>query len=331
MVINVLINSPMGSVFLESHDASDSSIDATKLFKFFENTILKIGKENVVQVVTDNARGNKKAGELLKGVYPHIFWTPCAVHFFVKTVKIHSYISQRALLLNMMRRFTNQRNLVKLAKTSYCTSFGGWRETPPMGYIYEAMDRAKESIESTFDHDKRKYEKVFEIIDARWTDQLHQPLHATTHILTSGLYGKNSEMKTLDEEVWLGYHASLIDKIWEELGRYMKAGGLLGLESTIRAGTLRSPVDDANEWLTRALSNHEDEEVYEGEDLTYGHVASASGVEESVFGFRGSTLNDKERAGSSRTFVDEASDDEEDNVQDNSMMTLQEFGDIVEE
>nr|XP_018626576.1 uncharacterized protein LOC108945274 [Nicotiana tomentosiformis] len=64
MVINVLVNYPRGSVFLESYDASDSSTNSDKMFNLFEKTLLKIGKENVVQVVTDNASENKKAGEM---------------------------------------------------------------------------------------------------------------------------------------------------------------------------------------------------------------------------------------------------------------------------
>ncbi|XP_055826068.1 uncharacterized protein LOC129894408 [Solanum dulcamara] len=123
---------------------------------------------------------------------------------------------------------------------------------PPMGYIYEVMDRAKESIEKAFNYDDRKYMNVFKIIDARWTDQLHQPLHAAGHISNPGLYYKNNEMKTLTKEVWLGYHAcvermildkTLQDKIGDELGVYMKVDGLLGIESAIRARTLRSPVE----------------------------------------------------------------------------------------
>ena len=55
MVINVLVNSPSGSVFLESYDASNSSTDSNKMFNLFEKTIMKVGQENVVQVVTDNA------------------------------------------------------------------------------------------------------------------------------------------------------------------------------------------------------------------------------------------------------------------------------------
>ncbi|XP_055810478.1 uncharacterized protein LOC129880464 [Solanum dulcamara] len=306
---------------------------------------------------------------------------------------------------------------------------------PPMGYIYKAMDRAKESIEKAFNYDDRKYMNVFKIIDARWTDQLHQPLHAAGHILNPGLYYKNNEMKTLTEEVWLGYHAcvermildkTLQDKIGDELGVYMKADGLLGVESAIRARTLRSPVewwmqyghnvpnlqqfairvrsltcsssgcernwsvyehihtkkrnmlelkrlndlvfikynrtlvcrynarntidpilldniDNANEWLTGAPKNHEDEEVYEGEGLTYGDVATASGVEENIYGFRGSTLRGKEKrvaigssscSNRSRTLVDESSDKEEDEDQvevEPLLMALQEFEDLVEE
>lgn len=53
-----------------------------------------------------------------------------------------------------------------------------------------------------------------------------------------------------------------------------------------------------------------------------------SGVEENIYGFRWSILRSKESVGSSsRTLVDEASDDD----QYNNVITLQEFGDLVEE
>lgn len=63
------MNSPKVHVFLESYDTSDSSIDSNKMFNLFEKTILKIGKENKVQVMTDNASKNRKAGDMLKGVF----------------------------------------------------------------------------------------------------------------------------------------------------------------------------------------------------------------------------------------------------------------------
>nr|XP_016514653.1 PREDICTED: uncharacterized protein LOC107831404 [Nicotiana tabacum] len=39
-------------------------------------------------------------------------------------------------------------------------------QKPPMGYLYEAMDRAKEAIQASVS-DEQKYAKVFQIIDAR--------------------------------------------------------------------------------------------------------------------------------------------------------------------
>ena len=47
-------------------------------------------------------------------------------------------------------------------------------DKPTMGFIYEAMDRAKQAI---IEND-RYHDEYIRIIDARWNDQLHHPLHA---------------------------------------------------------------------------------------------------------------------------------------------------------
>lgn len=54
---------------------------------------------------------------------------------------------------------------------------------PAMGYIYAAMDRAKETIARDFNWNKEKYEKTFEIIDKRWECQLQHPFHAAGYFL----------------------------------------------------------------------------------------------------------------------------------------------------
>ncbi|XP_019255033.1 PREDICTED: uncharacterized protein LOC109233606 [Nicotiana attenuata] len=127
-------------LFLESVDASDSSTDSTKMYSLFKSTIDSIGAKNVVQVVTDNTGENVKAGDLMSAGYPHIYCTPCATHsinlifgdifkerpfstVFNQAIRVHSYIVQRPLLLNMMKRFTKQRSLVKPAKTRFATAF----------------------------------------------------------------------------------------------------------------------------------------------------------------------------------------------------------------
>ncbi|KAH9301451.1 hypothetical protein KI387_013034, partial [Taxus chinensis] len=57
------------------------------------------------------------------------------------------------------------------------------REQNPMGFIYVAMDRAKESIQNSYIGDIVRYGPFWEIIDWRWNNQLHQPIHATVYYL----------------------------------------------------------------------------------------------------------------------------------------------------
>ena len=52
-----------------------------------------------------------------------------------------------------------------------------------MGYIYEAMDLAKEAIKRRYEDDETKYMTLWDIIDARWDRQLHSPLHAARYFL----------------------------------------------------------------------------------------------------------------------------------------------------
>ncbi|KAI8555769.1 hypothetical protein RHMOL_Rhmol05G0200200 [Rhododendron molle] len=52
---------------------------------------------------------------------------------------------------------------------------------PTMGFIYEAMDRAKMAIQN----DCRYYTEYWRIIDRRWTIQLHTDLHAASYFLNS--------------------------------------------------------------------------------------------------------------------------------------------------
>nr|XP_009791722.1 PREDICTED: uncharacterized protein LOC104238913 [Nicotiana sylvestris] len=80
MIINILVNSLKGSLFLESVYASNSSTDSTKMYSLLKSTIDSIGAENVVQVITDNASENVKAGEMVSACYRHIYWTLCAAH-----------------------------------------------------------------------------------------------------------------------------------------------------------------------------------------------------------------------------------------------------------
>lgn len=94
----------------------------------------------------------------------------------------------------------------------------------PMGFIYEAMDRAKEAISRYYGGNKRKYEIIWRIIDRRWTHQLHQPIHAFAYFLNPKFYF--SDTFKADEEVMEGLvicidrmvpDCELRDKVLDEL------------------------------------------------------------------------------------------------------------------
>uniref|UniRef100_A0A1S4AUJ5 HAT C-terminal dimerisation domain-containing protein n=1 Tax=Nicotiana tabacum TaxID=4097 RepID=A0A1S4AUJ5_TOBAC len=107
----------------------------------------------------------------------------------------------------------------------------------PMGYLSEAMDRAKEAIQASFTNEQ-KYAKVFQIIDARRNEQLHRPLHAAGLILNPSLFYDQHENNSLAKEVWTGFH-----QIVDQLAIYKAAEGLFKLRLAIKQRKTKSPVE----------------------------------------------------------------------------------------
>jgi hypothetical protein len=120
---------------------------------------------------------------------------------------------------------------------------------PVMGYIYEAMDRCKEAIMKAFNNNESKYSDIFEIIDRRWSCQLHRPLHAAGYYLNPELCYANPDIES-DAEVMQGlYHViqrlvpdpDIQDKITNEMSLYREAKGLFGMDMAIRQRTRKAP------------------------------------------------------------------------------------------
>ncbi|KAL8549811.1 hypothetical protein ACS0TY_008590 [Phlomoides rotata] len=118
-----------------------------------------------------------------------------------------------------------------------------------MGYIYEAMDRAKETIMKAFDNKEYEYRDAFEIIDKRWSCQLHKPLHAAGFFLNLEFFYKNGG-DDVDSEVSKGFYDAMErlvpnpaeqDKITEELALYRNADGQFGLNVAIRQRGVLAP------------------------------------------------------------------------------------------
>ncbi|XP_015932601.1 uncharacterized protein LOC107458900 [Arachis duranensis] len=336
-IINFLVNSPAGTMFLKSIDASDYVKTGEKLFELLDDVVEEIGEHNVVQVVTDNGSNYVLAGKLLTEKRPNLFWTPCAAYcldlmledigklpLIQKTIKraisLVSFTYSHSSTLAMLRHFTNGKELVRHAVTRFATSFlslerlyeekGNLRrmftsdewaknklskeakgrevtkivimlsfwnhvkytlkimgppirvfrlvdgeKKPPMGYIYEAMEKAKECIMKAFLNDESKYNDVFKIIDNRWNCRLHRPLHAAGHFLNPELFYDNPRIE-LDLEVTKGWFECITrlvpsqavqHKILEEQALYKAGYGLFGSDF---AKSQRRKISPAFWWRT---------------------------------------------------------------------------------
>lgn len=62
-LINFLVNSSKGSMFIESVDASSYIKTGERMFQLLDKMVEKIGEGNIVQVITDNASNYVMAGK----------------------------------------------------------------------------------------------------------------------------------------------------------------------------------------------------------------------------------------------------------------------------
>ncbi|WOL10273.1 hypothetical protein Cni_G19027 [Canna indica] len=110
-LINSLVNSLRGTVFIKSIDASGSIKDAGKMFELFDSMVDEIGEENVVQVVFDSASALVAAGKKLIEKRKDLFWTPCAAHCI------------DLVLEDRYWRFSNVRELTRSVVTRFATAY----------------------------------------------------------------------------------------------------------------------------------------------------------------------------------------------------------------
>jgi len=79
-LINFLVSSPVGIMFVKSIDGSNFVKTGEKLFEMLDCLVEEIGEENFVQVIADNRSNYVLVGKLLEKKRSHLYWTPCAAH-----------------------------------------------------------------------------------------------------------------------------------------------------------------------------------------------------------------------------------------------------------
>ncbi|RVW44125.1 hypothetical protein CK203_108461 [Vitis vinifera] len=110
------------------------------IFSFMDKVVKEVGEENVVQVVTHNEASFKVVGMLLMEKRKLLFWSPCAAHCIylmledirsMKQIKetlyqakmITRFIYNNLKVVNLMKVFTKDRDLLRPGITHFATEF----------------------------------------------------------------------------------------------------------------------------------------------------------------------------------------------------------------
>ncbi|KAL5190703.1 hypothetical protein HKD37_04G010081 [Glycine soja] len=276
-----------GTMFLKSVDGPNFVKTGEKLFELLDAIVEEVGEENVVQVVTNNVATIHWEASLVVGfIYAHSntlsllrnctnkkellrhaitrfatsYLTLERLHkekanirkMFISNEWILNKLSKEpkgkeAAKVVLMPSFWNSVSWLHLSKMLHLVD--GERK-PVMGYIYEAMDKAKETIIKSFNNNESKYKDVFAIIHKRWNYQLHRLLHAAAHFLNLELFYDNTDLE-FDFEVTNGlfdYIKKLVpqfdvqQKILTELHLYKIGAEHFGSEFAMTQRKTHSPM-----------------------------------------------------------------------------------------
>lgn len=139
-LINFLVYSPEGTVFLKSFDASHIVTSPDALYELLKHVVEEVGVKNVVQVVTSNTESHAIAGKKLTETFPSLFWTPCAsqcidgmlediskqetICDIIENAKfVTAFIYSHVAVLNMMKKYTNGKDLLLPSETRSAMNF----------------------------------------------------------------------------------------------------------------------------------------------------------------------------------------------------------------
>jgi len=139
-IVNFMIYCDRSMIYHTSVDTTNISKTAEYIFSLMDKVVDEVGEENIVQVVTDNEASFKAAGHMLMEKRKHLFWSPCAAHCIdlmledigsLKSVKetlddakvITSFIYNSLKVVNLMKLYTKDRDLLRPGITRFATEF----------------------------------------------------------------------------------------------------------------------------------------------------------------------------------------------------------------
>lgn len=139
-IINFMVSSLNGPVFLKAVDTLGEYKDAQFMGELFIKVVEDVGVESCVQIITYNAPVCKAAGMIVEAKYPQVFWTPCIVHSLNLALKsiasdvlwigniiedarhIRNFVQNHTNALTIYKEYNNL-SLLKIADTHFASSF----------------------------------------------------------------------------------------------------------------------------------------------------------------------------------------------------------------
>ncbi|MCL7024152.1 hypothetical protein MKW94_030175 [Papaver nudicaule] len=133
-MINFVVDSPQGPIFMKSADCSDSIGYIDAMITLLSGVIEEIGVQNVVQIITYTTADSMKAvGKQITEKYKSVFWTVCASHciglmlekigmlgtesrVLSKAKAITKFIYSHETVLKLMRKHTGGFDLVSSSR-----------------------------------------------------------------------------------------------------------------------------------------------------------------------------------------------------------------------
>ncbi|KAL7615750.1 hypothetical protein Lser_V15G00223 [Lactuca serriola] len=164
------------------------------------------------------------------------------------------YIYSYVIVVNLMRKFTKERNLHRPAVTRFAISFITLAQVHRQRQLEEYSEFCRvgkgKVVQQRSDCKKKDdYKTTFQIINQRWECQLHKPLHAAGHFLNPGIFYKDI-VGVACKEVEQGLYGCIMrlvpdqevqDKISTKLDKYWNGEGLFGHPMAIRHRKTKAP------------------------------------------------------------------------------------------
>lgn len=330
-LINIIVHCPRGPIYLRSLDISAALGNVNALQLLFDEVIMEVGADNVVQIITySTSLCMEDVGKLITEKHKTLFWTVSASHclelmlekigmmdhikgVLEKAKTITKFIYSRATVLKLMRCHiggcdliypsriksaipfltlenivSEMENLQKMFVSSewstsvWASSQEGrqvadlmadrsfWTaatvvlkatiplvrvlhlinegDKPQLGFIYETIDQAKETIKEEFKNKKAQYIPYWATIDEIWDNHLHSPLHSAGYFLNPSLFYSSDFFA--DAEVATGLLCCIVrmveakhvqDLVTLQVEQYRAAKGPFAQGSTLDRRSSLSP------------------------------------------------------------------------------------------